>query len=84
MFGQTISTGKSISMWQGTFNKVDELCWQLKDGINELVQNYVKFECVTTHSKKEKTALINLIAEKNKIYVINDTEKKLGPANADM
>ena len=36
-----------------------------------------------TLAKKKRTALIKLIAEKNKIQVINDTDKNLGPANAD-
>ena len=34
-------------------------------------------------SEKEKRALHKLITEKNKIHVINDTDKNLGPANAD-
>ena len=34
-------------------------------------------------SVKEKRALHKLITEKNKIHVINDTDKNLGPANAD-
>ena len=31
----------------------------------------------------EKRALRKLITEKNKIHVVNDTDKNLGPANAD-
>ena len=31
----------------------------------------------------EKRALCKLITEKNKIHVVNDTDKNLGPANAD-
>ena len=32
---------------------------------------------------KKKRALHKLVTEKNKIHVINDTDKNLGPANAD-
>ena len=53
-------------MVKETFNKVDEFCWQLRDGINEMVENHVKFDCVSNLSKKERTALIKLIAEKTK------------------
>ena len=74
---------KSYFVAKETFNEVDEFCWQLRDGINEMVENHVKFDCVSNLSKKERTALIKLIAEKNKIQVINDTDKNLGPANAD-
>ena len=33
--------------------------------------------------KKEKRALHKLVTEKNYVHVINDTDKNLGPANAD-
>ena len=57
---------KSYFVAKETFNEVDEFCWQLRDGINEMVENHVKFDCVSNLSKKERTALIKLIAEKNK------------------
>ena len=48
-------------MARDTFNEVNEFCWQVRDGINEMVENHVKFDCV---NKKERTALINLITER--------------------
>ena len=70
-------------MAKDTFNEVDEFCWQLRDGINEMVENHVKKDVISNLSFKEKKALRKLITEKNKIHVINDTDKNLGPANAD-
>jgi len=66
-----------------TFNEIDEFCWQLRDGINEIIENQVKFDVNSNLSSMEKRALRKLITEKNKIHVVNDTDKNLGPANAD-
>ena len=66
-----------------TFNEVDEFCWQLRDGINDIVENIVKFDNTSNLRVKEKRALHTLITEKNKVHVVNDTDKNLGPANAD-
>ena len=44
------------------FNEIDEFCWQLKDGINDFVENQIKFDC---SEYKSKTALHRLIAEKS-------------------
>ena len=30
---------------ENTYNEVDEFCWQLRDGIIELIENQVKFRC---------------------------------------
>ena len=64
-------------------NEIDEFCWQLRDGINDIVENVVQSDVSSNLSGKEKRALHKLIMEKNKIHVINDTDKNLGPANAD-
>ena len=63
--------------------EIDEFCWQLRDGINDIVENFAKNDVNSNLSEKEKRALHKLITEKNKIHVINDTDKNLGPANAD-
>ena len=63
--------------------EIDEFCWQLRDGINDIIENNVQFDNTSNLSIKEKRALHKLITEKNKIHVINDTDKNLGPANAD-
>ena len=47
------------------------------------MENLVKSDVSSNLSEKEKWALHKLIMEKNKIHVINDTDKNLGPANAD-
>ena len=65
---------QELFVWTNNFDL------KVRDGINEMVENHVKFDCVSNLSKKERTALIKLIAEKNKIQVINDTDKHLGPA----
>ena len=64
-------------------NEIDEFCWQLRDGINDIVENLAKHDVTSNLSGKEKRALQKLITKKNKIHVINDTDKNLGPANAD-
>ena len=66
-----------------TFNEVNEFCWLLRDGISNLVENYVKFDFTTNLCKKEKRALHTLVTEKNRVHVVNDTDKNLGPASAD-
>ena len=42
-----------------TFNEVDEFCWQLRDGINEIVENHIKYDYSFNLSTKEKSALHN-------------------------
>ena len=42
-----------------------------------------QYDISSNLSSKQKRALHKLIAEKNKVHVINDTGKNLGPANAD-
>ena len=49
-------------MAKDTFNEIGEFCWQLKDGINDIVENQIKFDC---SEYKSKTALHRLIAEKS-------------------
>ena len=44
---------KSHYVAKDTF-EVDKFCWQLRDGINGMVENHVKFECVSNLSKKRK------------------------------
>ena len=73
---------KNHHVAKDTFNETDEFCWQLKDGINDIVENQIKFDCSVNLSTKEKRALHKLIAEKNKVHVFNDTDKNIGPANA--
>ena len=62
---------------KGTVNEVDDFCWQLRDGIYEIVDYSFNL------STKEKRSLHKLTVEKNKVHIINDTDKTLGPANAD-
>ena len=49
-----------------TFNEVDEFCWQLRDGINEIIENQVKCDIDSNLSGREKRALHKLITEKTK------------------
>jgi len=42
-----------------TFNETDEFCWQLKDGINSIVENQIKFDCSVNLSTKEKWHFTN-------------------------
>ena len=48
-----------------------------------MVENHVKNDVVSNLSFKERKALEKLITEKNKIDVVNDTDKNLGPVNVD-
>ena len=68
---------------ENTHNEVDVFCWQLRDGIIELIENQVKFDVRTNLSGKEKQAFHKFVTERNKIHVIIDTDKNLGPVNAD-
>ena len=63
---------KNHHVAKDTFNETDEFCWQLKDGINDIVENQIKFDCSVNLSTKEKRALHKLIAGKNTIHVFND------------
>ena len=51
-------------MAKDTFNEVDEFCWQLRDGINEIIENQVKRDVSSNLSSIEKWALHKLITEK--------------------
>ena len=42
-----------------TFDEVDEFCWQLRDGINNIVENQIKFDCSVNLSTKEKRHFTN-------------------------
>ena len=66
-----------------TFNEVNEFCWLLRDGISELVEKCTKHDSSSNLGKKEKRALHKMVTEKNRVHVINDTDKNLGPANVD-
>ena len=44
---------------KNTSNEIDEFCWQLRDGINEIIENQVKFDINSNLSGKEKRALHN-------------------------
>ena len=46
-----------------------------------MVENHIKFDCVTKLSKKERTAVIKMIAEKNKIH-LSMTQKKIGASKS--
>ena len=58
LFKQTISCQKSF-VAKDKFNEIDEFCWQLKDGINNIVENQIKVDCSVNLSTKEKQALID-------------------------
>ena len=64
---------------------INEFFWQLRDldEINDIIENYVKFDCSSNLSSKEKWALHKLITEENKGHVVNDMDKNLWPANVD-
>ena len=55
---------KNHHVAKDTFNETDEFCWQLKDGINDIVENQIKFDCSVNLSTKEKRELHKLIAKK--------------------
>ena len=74
---------KSHFVLPETFNEINEFCWLLRDGASDLVEKFVKSDFSTNLCKKEKRALHTLVTQKNRVHVINDTDKNLGPANAD-
>ena len=47
-----------------TFNEVDEFCWQLRDGINDIIEKQVKYDVNSNLSSMKKRALRKLITEK--------------------
>jgi len=47
-----------------TFNEVNEFCWLLRDGINDLVEKFIKSDSTSNLGKKEKRALHKLVTEK--------------------
>ena len=48
-----------------------------------MVEKYIKHDSTSNLCEQEKRALHKLVTEKNHVHVINDTDKNLGPANAD-
>ena len=70
-------------MAKDTFYEVDAFCWQLQDVINKIVENHFKNDHSFHLSTKEKRALYKLIVYRNKVHIINDTDKNVGLANAD-
>ena len=35
---------KNFFMAKDSYNDIDEFCWQLRDGINDVIDNQVKFD----------------------------------------
>ena len=75
---------KNHHVAKDTFNETDKFCWQLKDGINNIVENQSKFDCFCQSEYKRKTALQNSTSQNDcgKVHVFNDTDKNIEPANA--
>ena len=48
-----------------------------------MVIKFIKHDSTSNLCEKEKRALHKLVTENNRVHVINDTDKNLGPANAD-
>ena len=69
---------KNHHVAKDTFNETDEFCWQLKDGINDIVENQIKFDCSVNLSTKNGTSQIDC----GKVHVFNDMDKNVEPANA--
>ena len=55
---------KNFFMAKESYNEIDEFCWQLRDGINDVIENQVKFDFTSNLSGKEKRALHKLVTEK--------------------
>ena len=51
--------------------------------LSDLFEKLIYPDSTSNLGKKEKRALHKLVTEKNRVHVINDTDKNLGPANAD-
>ena len=50
---------KNQHVAKDTLNETDEFCLQLKDGINDIVENQIKFDCSVNLSTKEKRHFTN-------------------------
>ena len=50
---------KNHHVAKDTCNEIDEFFWQLKDGINDIVENHIKFDCYVNLSTKEKRLFTN-------------------------
>ena len=44
---------------ENTYNEVDEFCWQLRDRINEIIENQVKYVISSNLSSIKKRHFIN-------------------------
>ena len=65
------------------FKEIDSFGWRVCEKINQVIEEVAKQKFGQNISKKEKTALRNLIRAKNKSLVFNDTDKNMGTADAD-
>ena len=70
---------KNQHVAKDTLNETDEFCWQLKDGINDIVENKINLIFLSILvQKKNGTSQI----DSGKVHVFNDTDKNVEPANA--
>jgi hypothetical protein len=73
------------SKWETdeNFPIIDKFCWSVRDGIAEMVHTKSKAKIPKNLSNAEKLVLKKLIATKNEMVIINDTDKNVGPSISD-
>ena len=65
------------------YNDVNKLCFDVRDRLDGVFQRTMGMNRAQYMSNQEKTALRILHRNKNVDVIINDTDKKVGPACAD-
>ena len=74
---------KNKNFWADeNFKEIDDFCFRLRDGITNIIEN-VNIDAAENMSKKEFSALQNVVEAKNENQIINDPDKNLGAVMAD-
>jgi hypothetical protein len=73
------------STWETDENLpiIDNFCWNVRDKIAEMVDTKSEAKTATNLSNAEKSVLKKLISTKNQNFIINDTDKNVGPSISD-
>ena len=75
---------KSTWSCEENYADVNNFCWNVRDNLRTLFESKVGIKRAQNLSNREKTALRLLKLNRNKSVVVNDTDKNVGPASADV
>ena len=71
-------------LMRGELRRRQQFCWNVRDNLCTLFITKIGIKRAQNLSNREKTALRVLKLHTNKSVVINNTDKNVGPASADV